>query len=174
MKKLFLLMVFAGISINFFGCIAAEENGSKKASDIEKNTNRAETESASPAPVEMTREEFDKDKPRYRKEAKELGSAVGDGANDLWLWTKLNAEFAKDERFADSKITIDVNGEVVTLRGIVSTKQIRSDAVKLANGVEGVKEVKDLLNVETGQPPDDPGLVKDGKSDADRTNANDK
>src|SRR5215211_7871706 len=63
----------------------------------------------------VSREDFDKQKDRFEKEAKDLGRKIGTGANDLWIWTKTRAALASADDLRDSTINVDVDNNVVTL-----------------------------------------------------------
>ena len=123
-------------------------NGNKVANNtavvVNDNTNMVNTNTKK----EMTREEFDKDKAKYEAEAKESKSTVGQGANDLWLWTKTRAALAGVDELRDSTINVDVTNDVVTLKGTVGTAAEKDAAVKAAKAIEGVKDVKDELKVD--------------------------
>lgn len=94
-----------------------------------------------------TREEYDRDKDRYQREAKESGRKVGTGLNDGWLWVKTRFELAAADDLRDSTINVDVDKEVVTLSGTVASPAQKTKAVQVAKAVEGVKSVKDMLKV---------------------------
>jgi len=97
----------------------------------------------------LTREEFDKDKAKYEKQAKDVGNAIGQGPNDSWLWYKTRAQLVKTDELRDSTINIDVDNSVVTIKGKVSSKAQKEKAVSVAKSVDGVKAVKDLLKIST-------------------------
>ena len=94
-----------------------------------------------------TREEYDRNKDRYQREAKESGRKVGTGLNDGWLWVKTKFELAAADDLRDSTINVDVDNEVVTLSGTVASSAQKTKAVQVAKAVEGVKSVKDTLKV---------------------------
>lgn len=95
----------------------------------------------------VTREEWEKDKARYEKEAKEASSSIGQGANDLWIWTKTRAALTTTDDLRDSTVNVDVANDVITLKGTVATKAQKDKAVEVAKGIEGQKGVKDELKV---------------------------
>lgn len=99
---------------------------------------------------EVTRDDFDRDRARYESEAKETGSKVGTGANDLWLWTKTRAALLATDDLRESTINVDVDNAVVTLRGTVGSAAQRTAAETAAKGVEGVTSVKNDLKVQAG------------------------
>lgn len=96
---------------------------------------------------EVSREDFEKEKDRYGKEAKDAGSKIGQGANDLWLWTKTRAALLAADDLRDSTINVDVENDAVTLRGTVANQTQKSRAETVAKGIEGVKSVKNSLAV---------------------------
>lgn len=175
MKKITLLTVVAILTMAFIGCETTKETNSNKAVVVSDNTNTnvVVPSNTSAEKKEMTREDFDKDKAKYEKEAKDDKSTVGQGANDLWLWTKTKTALAGVDDLRDSTINVDVENDVVTLKGTVGTKSQQENAVKTAKSVEGVKEVKDMLKVE---PKDSMTNMSsdDGKTDADKSNVNKK
>jgi hypothetical protein len=97
-----------------------------------------------------TREEYERDKERYNREAKESGRSVGTGVNDGWLWVKTRFDLAAADDLRDSTINVDVNNAVVTLSGTVASAAQRARAETVAKSVDGVKGVKNTLKVATG------------------------
>lgn len=95
----------------------------------------------------LTREEYERDKARYQKEAKDAGRTVGTGLNDGWLWVKTRFDLAAADDLRDSTINVDVNNDVVTLTGTVANAAQKTKAETVAKSVEGVKSVKNLLKV---------------------------
>jgi osmotically-inducible protein OsmY len=68
-----------------------------------------------------TRAEYEADKERYNREAKESGRKVGTGANDTWLWIKTRFDLAAADDLRDSTINVDVDNDIVTLSGTVAS-----------------------------------------------------
>jgi hypothetical protein len=97
-----------------------------------------------------TREEYERDKERYNREAKESGRSVGTGVNDGWLWVKTRFDLAAADDLRDSTINVDVNNAIVTLSGTVASAAQRARAETVAKAVDGVKGVKNTLKVTTG------------------------
>jgi hyperosmotically inducible protein len=95
----------------------------------------------------ITREEYEKDKDKYSREAKEGGSKIGQGADDLWLWTKTRAALLGEDNLRDSTINVDVDNNIVTLKGTVASADQKARAEAVAKGIEGVKSVKNTLVV---------------------------
>ena len=153
MKKIVLFSLTAVFAMALVGCDTTSNtnvkvNGNKVANNtavvVNDNTNMVNTNTKK----EMTREEFDKDKAKYETEAKESKSTVGQGANDLWIWTKTRTALAGVDELRDSTINVDVTNDVVTLKGTVGTAAEKDAAVKAAKAIEGVKDVKDELKVD--------------------------
>lgn len=97
-----------------------------------------------------TREETERDKERFSREAKESGRTVGTGANDMWLWVKTRFDLAAADDLRDSTINVDVDKDVVTLTGTVASAAQKTKAETVAKAVEGVKGVRNQLKVSSG------------------------
>jgi hypothetical protein len=95
----------------------------------------------------ISREDFEKQKERFEKEAKDMGRKIGAGANDLWIWTKTRAALASADDLRDSTISVDVDNDVVTLTGTVPDQAQKSKAEQVARGIEGVSSVKNEIQV---------------------------
>ena len=77
----------------------------------------------------------------------QMGSTIGQGADDLWLWTKTRKALDSYMELRDLTIRVDVENSVVTLKGTVSNAVQKQKAVEIAKQIEGVKQVRDLLKV---------------------------
>ena len=95
----------------------------------------------------LTREEYEKNKEKYAKDAKGAGRTIGTGLNDGWLWTKTKFDLAAADDLRDSTINVDVSNAVVTLSGSVASAQQKAKAEAVAKAVEGVTGVKNMLKV---------------------------
>ena len=95
-----------------------------------------------------TREEYERDKDRYAREAKEAGRTIGTGINDGWLWVKTRFELAAADDLRDSTINVDVDNDAVTLSGTVASAAQKAKAEQIAKSIEGVKSVRNQLRVE--------------------------
>jgi len=85
---------------------------------------------------------------KMRREIKAVGSTIGQGANDSWLWYKTRAALASTNDLRDSTITVDVEDSVVILKGTVASKTEKEKAISIAKKIDGVKQVKDLLKIQ--------------------------
>ena len=97
--------------------------------------------------ADIKREDFDKDKAKYERRAKDSGSTIGQGANDLWIWTKTRTALATTEDLRDSTVNVDVENDTVTLKGTVRDAKQKAKAEQVAKGIEGVKSVRNTLTV---------------------------
>ena len=99
----------------------------------------------------MTRADYDKDKERLDKEArdkaKEAGRKIGTGLEDAWLWTKTRTLLAAENDLRDSTINVDVDNGVITLSGNVASDAQVKKADAVAKSVEGNKGVKNMLKI---------------------------
>ena len=106
------------------------------------NTNETANNRRSP-----TRDDYERDKERYTREAKESGRTVGTGINDGWLWVKTRFDLAAVDDLRDSTINVDVDKAIVTLTGTVASAAQKTKAEQTAKAVEGVTSVKNMLKV---------------------------
>ena len=137
---------------------ACEGPANRNANTNANNANHA----ASPTPTAVanantntrtapTREEYERDKERNDREAREQargsGRTVGTGLNDAWLWTKTRFDLAAADDLRDSTINVDVDNAVVTLTGTVASAAQKTKAEQVVKSAEGVKSVKNQLKV---------------------------
>ena len=120
--------------------VAANANANANANTATANTNTNNRR----AP---TREDYERDKDRYQREAREGGRKVGTGLNDGWLWVKTRFELAAADDLRDSTINVDVDNAVVTLTGTVASAAQKAKAEQVAKAVEDVKGVKNTLKI---------------------------
>lgn len=67
--------------------------------------------------------------------------------SDTWIATKIKTKLTVDPQVNPFDIDVDVNRGVVTLSGIVRSKEQRAEAEKLARSTRGVERVDNLLTV---------------------------
>lgn len=109
------------------------------------NTNRARTSSDPLWGPDLTREDYERNREDYEREKGD--STIGSGPNDMWLWVKTKASLASVDDLRDSTINVDVEDEVVTLRGTVASSAHKRSAEDTAKAIEGVKSVKNELKI---------------------------
>jgi osmotically-inducible protein OsmY len=157
MKKLATLITLAALAA---GCSSTDNanmaaNGNKavvvnnnanNANNANANTNAANTNRRD-YNANISEADYDREKDRYGREAKEAGDTVGSGLKDGYLWVKTKGSLAGVDDLRDSTINVDVNDGVITLRGTVASPAQKAAAMKAANAIEGKKSVKDELKV---------------------------
>jgi hyperosmotically inducible periplasmic protein len=77
-------------------------------------------------------------------------SATGNAkteVNDSWLTAKTKVALFKDDRVKSSRISVDTEQGVVTLRGQVGSADAKEAATEVARGVQGVKDVRNELQI---------------------------
>ena len=147
------LIAFAALSVILTACNGTANNNLNANANANRNANLA----ASPTPTvnantgttgrAPTRDEYERDRERYQREARESGRTVGTGANDGWLWVKTRFDLATADDLRDSTINVDVDNAVVTLTGSVASAAQKTRAETVAKAVEGVKSVRNQLKV---------------------------
>ena len=150
-------MVLAALLLLVAGCDNTA-NTNNRAANANANANANTNTVATSTPVTTandnrrapTREEYEREKERYNREAKESGRTVGTGVNDGWLWVKTRFDLAAADDLRDSTINVDVDKAVVTLSGTVASAAQKTRAEQVAKAVEGVTSVKNMLKVSTG------------------------
>jgi osmotically-inducible protein OsmY len=99
-------------------------------------------------PREMTRSQYTAEQARQEVErAKANKETVGSSIDDAWIHTKIVAKMLTDMKTPERKINVDVDKNVVTLRGTVDTAQQKQEAERIAKETDGVKLVKNQLRV---------------------------
>lgn len=106
------------------------------------NTNANDKQRSGP-----TKEDYERNKAKYEKEAKDAGRKIGTGVSDGWLWVKTRYELAAADDLRDSTINVDVENGVVTLTGTVPTPAQKARAEQIVKAVEGVTGVRNLIKV---------------------------
>jgi osmotically-inducible protein OsmY len=125
---------------------------------VNSNTNTSTNRWANANSV--TREEYDRNRAEYERD--KGTSTIGSGANDSWLWFKTRAALLTTSDLRESTIDVDVENDVVTLRGTVETAAQKSKAEQVAKDIDGVKSVRNQLRV----APDDSMTNTSGNSNS--------
>jgi len=149
--KIFGIIALLAMAFLLVGCSqTANENGNTTANtnaNVNANANRNANATAN-TNQPPTRAEYEKNKQTYADQAKNLGRKIGTGLDDGWLWTKTRFDLAAVDDLRDSTIDVDVENAVVTLSGSVASAAQKAKAESTAKAVEGVKGVKNRLQVE--------------------------
>ena len=151
--KLRMFGIITSLALAFLlaGCSETANNANKTANtnanlNANANANRNANANAN-TNQPPTRAEYEKNKQTYSEQAKGLGSKIGTGLDDGWLWTKTRFDLAAVDDLRDSTINVDVDNAVVTLSGTVASAAQKTKAEATTKAVEGVKGVKNMLKV---------------------------
>lgn len=99
-------------------------------------------------PGEISREAYTKERAvEERSIAMGRGEKIGDSLDDAWIHTKIVAQLIGNSETPERKINVDVQNNVVTLRGAVETAEQKTEAERVAKNTEGVKSVNNQLKV---------------------------
>jgi osmotically-inducible protein OsmY len=99
-------------------------------------------------PGEVSRTEYTEDLAReQRRKATDWGDNIGDSLDDAWIHAKITTKLVGDTDTAARRINVDVERNVVTLRGTVETAMEKEEAERLAKETDGVTRVNNLLKV---------------------------
>jgi hyperosmotically inducible protein len=128
-----------------------------KAVQLAKSGNAAltVTDKIDVKPLDADRKDVDVDRRDYtpemattaRARAKESGESIGSEMDDAWIHTKIRAKLAADGELPGTGIKVDVNNNVVTLRGSVEKAADKANAEQIAKSTEGVKTVRNQIVV---------------------------
>ena len=146
----------AALAVLLPGCDNTANQNATANRNANVNANANATATATPAVANTnsnrapSRQEYEANKERYNREAKESGRRVGTGANDTWLWIKTRFDLAAADDLRDSTINVDVENDIVTLSGTVASAAQKTRAEQVAKTVEGVKSVRNQLKVDAG------------------------
>lgn len=146
------------IAIAAIALLVAACNGGTANRNANSNANMNANMAPSPTPTAVantntdnrrapTREEYERDRARYDREARESGRTIGTGVNDGWLWVKTRFDLATADDLRDSTINVDVDNAVVTLTGTVASAAQKARAEQVAKSVTDVRSVRNQLRV---------------------------
>ena len=108
--------------------------------------NRQSTDTAGRATTDKMATTTDKAATTTNRATTETAVAVDDAA----ITTKVKTAVLAEPGLKSLQINVDTKDAVVTLSGTVDTPELKSRAVQIAQGVQGVKSVNDNLSVKTG------------------------
>ena len=164
----------AALCLSAAACGDSANNTNTANGNRAANANATATPTATATPVanansrnyNMTREDYNKNANGYIAEAKNAGDSIGSNIEDGWIHLKVRGALAAVDDLRDSTINVDVDNNVVTLRGSVASAAHKSAAEKAAK-VDGVKSVTNKLEVKADGSSNKAG-------NANTTNANKK
>jgi hyperosmotically inducible periplasmic protein len=97
-------------------------------------------------PDMVDRKDYDEDMAREARErAAKSSESIGDNLDDAWIHTKIRTKLLGEGEFPGGSLNVDVNNNVVTLRGSVSTAADKTKAEQIAKATDGVKSVRNQL-----------------------------
>lgn len=153
MNRKTVLALLAGAALSFAAACNDNANTNTNANRA-VNANVVATATPSPTPANTNtvnwnwnREDFNKNANDYRSRAKNQGESIGESIEDGWIHFKVRAALAAVDDLRDSTINVDVDKNVVTLRGTVPGADHKKKAEDAAKKVEGVKSVTNKLEV---------------------------
>lgn len=79
------------------------------------------------------------------------GETAGQYIDDATITTKVKAAMLNDSQLKPTQISVETTQGTVKLTGAVDNKNQEAEAVKVANQVNGVKSVSDLLTLRNSQ-----------------------
>ena len=79
--------------------------------------------------------------------AKTMTQEAKTGMSDSWLTSKAKIALFSDDRVKGRQVHVETKGGVVYLRGKVDTADAKAAATDVAKGIEGVKDVKNELQI---------------------------
>ncbi|MCA1618252.1 MAG: BON domain-containing protein [Acidobacteria bacterium] len=179
-KTLLTLLAGATLSLSAAACNPADNTNTN--TNANANANRAANANATATPTATpastggvynrnynSRDDYKKDETSYRDEAKKAGETIGSGLEDGWIHLKVRAALAAVDDLKDLGINVDVDNNVVTLRGSVPTAAEKTKAQDAARKVDGVKSVTNKLEVKP-----DGSASKSGDANSGAANTNKK
>jgi osmotically-inducible protein OsmY len=86
---------------------------------------------------------------KMKEKTADAHTSGGEGAktamSDTAITASIKTDFLKDPDLSILKIDVDTNGGVVTLNGLAENDEARGRAERIAQGVKGVREVRNYL-----------------------------
>jgi hyperosmotically inducible protein len=154
-KTLLTILAGAALSLSAAGCNSADNANANANANRAANANMAATVTPTATPASTggvynrnynSKDDYKKDDTSYRAEAKNAGQSIGSGLEDGWIHLKVRGALAAVDDLRDSTINVDVDNNVVTLRGSVANAASKAAAEKAAH-VDGVKSVTNKLEI---------------------------
>jgi len=99
-------------------------------------------------PTEVSRKDYTQQmaKEEWTK-AKQLGEKVGNRLDDAWIHGKIVAKLVATAKASPRTVGVDVDNNVVTLRGTVQDAEQKTEAERIAKETDGVKRVDNQVKV---------------------------
>ena len=87
------------------------------------------------------------DKPTMKEKVEQKTEQAKAGMSDSWVTSKTKIALFAEDRVKGRQIHVETKDGVVMLRGKVDSAEAKSAALEIAKGIEGVKNVKNELQV---------------------------
>ncbi len=87
------------------------------------------------------------DKPTMKEKVEQKTEQAKGGMSDSWVTSKTKIALFADDRVKGRQVHVETKDGVVMLRGKVDSAEAKSAALEIAKGIEGVKNVKNELQV---------------------------
>jgi len=87
------------------------------------------------------------DKPTMKEKVEQKTEQAKAGMSDSWVTSKTKIALFADDRVKGRQVHVETKDGVVMLRGKVDSAEAKSAALEIAKGIEGVKNVKNELQV---------------------------
>ncbi len=87
------------------------------------------------------------DKPTMKEKVEQKTEQAKGGMSDSWVTSKTKIALFADDRVKGRQVHVETKDGVVMLRGKVDSTEAKSAALEIAKGIEGVKNVKNELQV---------------------------
>lgn len=81
-----------------------------------------------------------------------LEERVAARATDVAVFRAVQSALLEDEALSQNAISVDADGGIVVLYGLVSSEQEEMLAIRLANTVPGVEAVRSRMEIDAGTP----------------------
>jgi osmotically-inducible protein OsmY len=130
----FLIVGCGGTNSNTTGNANANANRSAGATNANNSNSTG---------ISISNEDLEK----LKQQAKELGSKIGEESKDAAIWGQIRAKFLAESDLRTLSINVDVENNVVTLRGTIASEAAKTKAEQIAQSVSGVQRVNNQLQV---------------------------
>jgi len=93
------------------------------------------------------------------------GASLASAPSDAWITTKAKLALITSDNVSASHVNVDTTNGQVTLHGKVASATEKAEAERLAKGIDGVKSVRNMLQVVTEPRSDSVKVADDSLKD---------
>ncbi len=94
-----------------------------------------------------TGEKIEQKTEEAKDKAKSMGHEAKTGVTDSWITSKSKIALFADDRVKGTQVHVETQNGTVMLRGKVDSNEAKAAAAEVAQGIDGVKSVKNELQV---------------------------